>query len=145
MPATTHRRLFRRGAIRPHPPWPLKETDLNSNTPRGTADLAAAIQLSHQKVHRAVVARIWELFDGGLSPAEITAQTTYPPALVRMVLRGGSPQRSSEMRSDETKPAPAADVADAVRKQIHQRQQLAAAERLATRVFKLFAPPGAKP
>jgi hypothetical protein len=64
---------------------------MNDNTPRGTADLAASIQLSHQKVHRAVVARIWELFDGGLSPPEITARTDYPPALVRMVLRGGSP------------------------------------------------------
>jgi hypothetical protein len=67
---------------------------MNVNAPTGNADLAAEILLSHQKVHRAVVARIWELSDGGLSPAEITARTSYPPFLVALVLRGGAPSEA---------------------------------------------------
>jgi hypothetical protein len=62
---------------------------MKPNTPAGTADLAAAIALSHQKVHRAVSARIWELSDGGLDVHEVAACTGYPPHLIRIVLRGG--------------------------------------------------------
>jgi hypothetical protein len=60
------------------------------------ADLAAQIQLSHQKVHRAVVAKIWELSDGGLDIFEVAAQTNYPVFLVRCVLRGGPPSGVSK-------------------------------------------------
>ena len=59
------------------------------------AEAAAAIALSHQRVHRAVAARIWELSDGGLSPCEVSAATGYPPYLVKMVLRGGGAERSA--------------------------------------------------
>jgi hypothetical protein len=53
------------------------------------ADLAAAIQLSHMRVHRAVARRIQELSDGaGLSDHEIASATGFPLHLVRAVLRG---------------------------------------------------------
>jgi hypothetical protein len=61
-------------------------------TPGSTAELAAEIQLSHQRVHRAVVARIWELFDGGLDVHEVAATTGYPVHLIRVVLRGAPPR-----------------------------------------------------
>jgi hypothetical protein len=38
---------------------------MKMNTPRGTADLTAVIRLSHQKVHRAVAARVWSYSTAG--------------------------------------------------------------------------------
>jgi hypothetical protein len=63
---------------------------VKTNTPGGTADLAAEILLAHQRVHRSVAARIWELSDGGLDVHEIASTTGYPPYLIRVVLRGGA-------------------------------------------------------
>jgi hypothetical protein len=68
---------------------------VNTNNPGNTAELAAAIQLSHQRVHRAVVARIWELFDGGLDVHEVASSTGYPLHLIRVVLRGAPPGEST--------------------------------------------------
>jgi len=63
---------------------------VSTNTPGGPADLAAAIQLSHMRVHRAVARRIHELSDGGLDVHEVASATGYPIHLVRCVLSGGS-------------------------------------------------------
>ena len=62
---------------------------MNANTPGDAAELAARIQISHMKIHRAVVARVWELFDGGLDIFEIASQTAFPVFLIRKILQGG--------------------------------------------------------
>jgi hypothetical protein len=64
---------------------------MKMKTPRGTADLTAVIRLSHQKVHRAVVARVWELFDGGLSPAGIARAHRVSAAPGGFGLKGWKP------------------------------------------------------
>jgi hypothetical protein len=58
--------------------------------PGDNAELAAAIALSHQKVHRAVTRRVQELADGGLDVHEISAHTGLPNFLVMTVLRGAA-------------------------------------------------------
>jgi hypothetical protein len=63
---------------------------MNPNAPGDAAELAARIHISHMKIHRAVVARIWELSDGGLDVHEIASQTAYPLYLIRKVLQGGT-------------------------------------------------------
>lgn len=64
---------------------------MNPNTPGGNADLAAALAVSRQKIHRTVIARIWELNDGGLDLFEIQSLTGLALPLVRLVLRGAPP------------------------------------------------------
>jgi len=61
---------------------------MNPNAPGARADLAAAMALSREKVHRAVVARIWELADGGLDAHEVARATGHSVRTVRAVLRG---------------------------------------------------------
>jgi hypothetical protein len=65
--------------------------ELNANTPRGFAALAVAVQLSRQKVHRTVIARVWELADGGMSPFEVSSITGLPIQMVNLILRGTTP------------------------------------------------------
>jgi hypothetical protein len=59
---------------------------VNVNTPRSPADLAAAVQL--QRVPRAIVARVTELYDGGLSVFEIQAILSLPLPMIRLIIRG---------------------------------------------------------
>jgi hypothetical protein len=56
-----------------------------------STDLAAAIALRHQRVHRTVMAKIQELNDGGLSAHEIASHLGIPLPLVNLVLRGAPP------------------------------------------------------
>jgi hypothetical protein len=64
---------------------------MNENTPGGNDRMAAQIALDHQHVPVALARRIWELADNGLDLFEIQSILGVPLALIRMVLRGGSP------------------------------------------------------
>jgi hypothetical protein len=66
------------------------KTVVDYSTPGDNAELAAAIALSHQKVHRAVARRVQELADGGLDVHEISAHTGLPNFLVMTVLQGAA-------------------------------------------------------
>jgi hypothetical protein len=68
---------------------------MKANPREELADVAAAIALSHQRVHKAVARKIQELSDGGLSLHEIVAATGFPAHLVKIVLRGGRADRPS--------------------------------------------------
>jgi len=65
---------------------------MNPNRPADARAVAARIALAHQHVPVALARRIWELSDGGLDVFEISSILGVPLALVRMVLRGGSPK-----------------------------------------------------
>ena len=64
---------------------------MNPNTPSGTADLAAQIELHHRRVSKAVAAKIHELADGGLTPHEIASHLGIALHLANLVLRGATP------------------------------------------------------
>lgn len=61
------------------------------NSPGDHERLAAAIDLHHRRVPKAVAAKVLELSDGGLAPFEIAAHLGLPPALVNLILRGAPP------------------------------------------------------
>ena len=72
---------------------PGGDYDVNRFAPDSSADLAAEIQLSHMRVHKAVARRIQELAGGaGLSEHEIASSTGYPLHLISVVLRGAPPR-----------------------------------------------------
>jgi hypothetical protein len=65
--------------------------ELNANTPRGTAALAAQIALRRQHIPRAIAVKVVELTDGGLSTFEIASITGLPIPMVNLILRGAPP------------------------------------------------------
>jgi hypothetical protein len=58
--------------------------------------VAAPLQLLHAPVRAEIVSRILSLAEHGMSEHAIAALLDLPLPLVRMVIRGGTPDRSSQ-------------------------------------------------